>query len=265
MSSKSIKWIRTGIVLASLLGVNTHAVHADSAQDLINRNFQSGSVQFDPKGGAHLTNAALRLEVPQSQIYLPLISAGTCTPGYEDDFSDPGSGWPIVEDADRLLEYNNGEYRILVKNTDRWGRASPGYKAIDYLISVDVRNANDVYGSYGIIFQLADDWSTYYTFEITTDGYYMIWRFNSKKSGWKLLAYDISAYINQGTASNQIQLARTGVLIKGYANGQLIVEVEDDSYTGFESVGLITTAYKGQANVDARFDNFTVDPLNCSN
>jgi hypothetical protein len=277
MSSRSIKWIRAGVVLMSLWGINPQAVLADSIQHTnekisppsyldtgINQNnqFLGGEIQQTSREkDERATDLSIK---EQSVVYLPVIINGHCFNPYVDDFSDPGSGWPIVDEADYQLEYINGEYRILVKNTERWGTASAGFKASDYLVTVDVHNANEAYGSYGIVFQLADDWSTYYTFEIFSDGYYSVWRYDAKKSGWKSLEFKFSAHINQGTAHNQIQLVRSGVLIQGFANGQLIVELEDDSFTGLGALGLIATTYADEADVDARFDNFSVEPYQCS-
>lgn len=277
MSSKSIKWIKAGIVLLSLWGINTHAVLAVSNHDTFELKPTSGYSGNEENlgnltlpgetqqslGEIEISNTDSSMNV-QTDIYLPVISNGQCFSPYVDDFSNPSSGWPVVDEADYKLEYLNGEYRILVKTTSMWGAASPGFKANNYLVTVDAHNANEVYGSYGIVFQLADDWSTYYTFEIYSDGYYSVWRFNSKKSGWKSLVFEFSPHINQGTANNQIQLVRSGTLIQGFANGQLIVELEDDSYTGLGSVGLIATTYGDEADVDARFDNFSVEPFNCS-
>jgi hypothetical protein len=272
--------MRAGIVLVGLLGIKTGDVLADTFQESNIINDQPVNFESDVNLSSRINiipGSGIPRQSPwendkneigltgnsQFLFYLPFVSAEYCFSGYYDDFSDPNSGWPNIDDADRLLEYNNEEYRILVKNINIWGGASPGFQAVDYLVTVNVRNESGAYGSYGIIFQLEEDWSTFYTFEIIPDGYFTIWRFNSKKSGWKLLAYEFSPYINQSTASNEIQVARTGALIQGFTNGHLIIEIEDASYTGVGSVGLISTAYDRE-NVDARFDNFAVNPLDCS-
>jgi len=92
-------------------------------------------------------------------VFLPIIARNYCSSGFYDDFSNPESGWPIFEDGVVLYEYLNGEYRILVKNAETWAAASPDYLAADYIVAVDVRKAGDVWGKYGIIFGLAEDWS----------------------------------------------------------------------------------------------------------
>lgn len=277
MSSKSIKWIKTGIILIFISMINTVSVLADSGQSPNYPTSNFGSKVLPTKGFLNSSLQDADLHAPGAYdgkiddlsanndftTYLPIISAEYCFAGYYDDFSDPNSGWPELEDTDRLLEYKDEEYRILVKNTDIWGGASPGIQVSDYIVTVDVRNVSGVDGSYGIIFQLADDWSTFYTFEIFPDGYYSLWRFEAKKKGWKLLEYQFSEHIKQSTDRNEIQVVRSGDLIRTYANQQLVVEMTESSFTGVDSVGLITSSYD-DINVDARFDNFAVNPLDCT-
>lgn len=172
-----------------------------------------------------------------------------------------GAGWPIVDTGSTRWEYLDGEYRMRVANTDNWMGATSGFKASNYIVAVDVRNATGVYGSYGIIFGLSDSWSQFYIFDIDPNGGYAIWRYNSS-SGWTLRANGSSGHINPGTATNRIKIERNGSLIRAYANGQLLTSVSDGSYTGSRHVGLFVGSYD-QPNVDARFDNFTVYHVTC--
>ena len=193
--------------------------------------------------------------------FLPLITnVSTCSPLFTDDFSDPGSGWPISDDGNIRYEYLAGEYRIMVRNTSWWTGARPGFKASDYVVAVDVRNAGN-YGSYGLLFGGSDDWSQFYGFDIDPDGYYWLW----KKDGddWTTFDEGYSTHINTGTATNRIKVKRDGSEISIYANGQFITSVIDSSLLGERHLGLITFAYD-QPGVDARFDNFAVYPVECS-
>lgn len=196
-----------------------------------------------------------------SYSFLPCISRQYCALGFFDDFSDPTSGWPVYEDGYALFEYLEGEYRILVKNTMWWAGAVPTYQAKDYLVGVKVRNAGTTYGTYGIIFGVAEDWNYFYTFEIDPDGYYGIWRYSSTK-GWEVLTVDYSPHINQGPASNRIEVKRAGSSIEVYANKHLLTALSDNTYTGLGYAGLITSSFN-YSPVDARFDNFSVYPLEC--
>lgn len=192
------------------------------------------------------------------RVYLPLNNK-PCLPLYSDNFSNPSSGWPVLEDANYLFGYANGEYRILVRPTEAGAGASPDFQASDYIVSVDLRNPNGVDGSYGLAFGIAAGWSTFYTLEIYPDGWYGLYRWDPDII---TLSQAYSPAINQGSASNQIKVERNGGLIKAYANGQLLTSLYDYGYTGSRYIGLVVFSYD-QPNVDIRFDNFIVYPVNC--
>jgi len=195
-----------------------------------------------------------------NRTYLPFLKCA-CIPIYSDDFSNPASGWPIAYTDTALFEYNNGEYRILVRTTD-WGAAArSGFQAADYIVGVDLRNVNNVYGSYGLAFGIAPDWSSLYTLEIYPHGWYAIYRFDPSQVVTLTTAY--SPAINQGTASNHIEIERNGNVIRAFANGQLLTTIADGTYLGSRYVGLAVFSYY-EPNVDIRFDNFVVKPISCS-
>lgn len=195
------------------------------------------------------------------QIFLPCI-LHTCPKLYFDAFSDPASGWPIDDNTNFQLEYLDGEYRILVKNTDWYALAGPGFKASDFIVEVDVRNFNGIEGTYGIAFGIADDLSQFYAFWISSTGNYELWKYDGSASPWTSLASGTSAGILPGTASNQVKVRRSGAEISVYANGALLTSVNDGSFTGLRHVGLTASSFS-TPDVDVRFDNFSVYPLDC--
>ena len=207
-----------------------------------------GAYEFDPAND------------PLTHVFLPVVTRNYCAPLYTDDFSDPGSGWPISDDGDIQYEYLDGEYRILVRNTNRWAGAAPGFKASDYVVTVDVRNVTGLYGSYGLTFGLSNDWSQFYSLEIDPDGNYGIMRYGS--GTWTNLATGTSGSINTGTSTNTLKIEHNGSLIQAYANGQLLTSVSDSTYGGSRRIGLVVSTYS-LSNVDARFDDFTVYPVGC--
>lgn len=192
--------------------------------------------------------------------YLPCI-LNACEPLYFDNFSDPSSGWAKLDNPDELFEYKNGEYRILVRSTDWATGAHTTFQASDYFVSVDLRNPNNVWGSYGIGFGIMQNWSTLYTLEIYPDGWFGIYRVDP--SSYVTLVEKYSPAVNQGSAINHIRLERNGASISAYANGKLLASVTDGTYTGTLYIGLVATSYE-QANLDIRFDNFRVDSITCS-
>jgi hypothetical protein len=156
-----------------------------------------------------------------------------------------------------LFEYRNDEYRILLRNSDWRGGATPDFPATNYIVAVDVRNATGVFGSYGLSFGISNDFSQYYVFEIYPDGIYAIWNYDT--GNWTLLAEGQSGSINLGTASKRLKVERNGATIAAYANGQLLTTVSDNSFIGSREMGLVAFSYD-QPGVDIRFDNFVVYP-----
>ena len=195
-----------------------------------------------------------------TRVYVPCVFNNYCPPLYRDDFNDPASGWPIGDFTGYQLEYLEGEYRILINTTWNLVGASSGFKASGFVLDVDVRNQTGVFGSYGLLFGLSDDWSQFYSFEIFPDGYFSIFKYDNNT--WTELALDHSTAINTGTASNRLRIVRDGSSIMAYANGALLASLSDGALTGSRRLGLITTAYDW-SSVDARFENFTVLPLSC--
>jgi hypothetical protein len=193
-------------------------------------------------------------------VYLPIVTRKACQP-YFDDFSDPNSGWPNFENERKQYDYIDSEYEILVKNADSWAGASPDFLAAEYQVGVEVHSTSGVIGSHGIIFGLTEDWSGFYTFEIDPEGYYTIWKY-SENGGWKNLFVKYSPVINKSTELNQIMVKRVGTLIEVYANGNLLTSITDKTYTGLGYVGLIVSSFE-EIKVEARFDNFYVNPITC--
>jgi len=193
--------------------------------------------------------------------FLPSITRNYCGSKFEENFNVPNSEWPVYEDNDMLFDFVNGEYKIVAKNPDWWVAASPDYQAENFSAGVQVRNPGGKAGTYGIIFNLAEDWSHFYSLEIDTAGYFGIWRYSDAK-GWNLLLVNSSPFINMGTAANTLKVKREDELIEVYANDHLLASISDNSFVGQHYLGLIVSSFD-QGNLDVRFDNFSITPAEC--
>jgi uncharacterized repeat protein (TIGR01451 family) len=122
---------------------------------------------------------------PTVRVYIDYYRAflaclhNACKPLYFDNFSNSGSGWPIYNDQYYYANYENGEYRILLREKYSWFAVTPGVSVTQsdgYSISVDARSpsAGQVYGTYGIIFAIAPGWSQFYEFDVGPDGFYSV-------------------------------------------------------------------------------------------
>lgn len=201
-------------------------------------------------------------DVPPMRVFLPACLQKDCPgPLYADDFSNPSSGWPVSDDGNVGYGYLAGEYRILVRDKYWAAAARPGFQASNFSVSVDIRNENVTYGSYGLAFGISQDWSSFYSLEIYQNGYYGIYRYDP--GGVVTLAEGYSPAIKLGFETNNIEIMRNEANINAYANGQLLASAIDSSYLGARYLGLVVMSYD-EPNVDIRFDNFVVTTPGCA-
>ena len=89
--------------------------------------------------------------------FLPSITRNYCGSSFADDFSNPNSGWPIDDDGYALYEYLEGEYRILAKQPNMVAAARRFSDNENFNAGVKVRIVNSIYGTYGLMFNIAED------------------------------------------------------------------------------------------------------------
>jgi len=197
--------------------------------------------------------------IPEThQVSIPCIFNNYCH-DFFDDFSNPASGWEVVDTEYERTEYLNGEYRVAPKQAGyTYYYPAPTCSRENYTVEVDARWASTPGGSYGILFGMLVDYSRFYTLEIDTDYQdFIIWRRDS--SGWtEIVPYTTSSAINEGIATNHLKITRDGIQITLEVNGTVLGTWSDDSLTGFTRVGVIVFPYYEQSTYDVRFDNFAV-------
>jgi hypothetical protein len=174
---------------------------------------------------------------------------------FQDDFSDPASGWPIYKGAYVNQGYQDGKYRIELSepNHSAWG--TEGSIFDDVFIEV---NAGQVEGNhdsqYGVICRF-QDYGNFYGFAIRNDGYYTIWKVEAEEI-IGLVEWTPSPIINQGLNVNLITVVCDGYRLALTINGELLAEKTDSSI----SRGLVGV-YAGAMDapgVVVEFDNFVV-------
>jgi hypothetical protein len=176
---------------------------------------------------------------------------------FQDNFSDPSSGWDQVNEVEGSTDYVNGLYRIYVDeaNYDIW--ANPGLNFTDTVIEVEatkVGGADD--NDFGVIcrYQGLD---SFYFFIISSDGYYGIAKVVDGEQ--ELIGMDNMEYsdaINQGSASNLLRVDCLGNQFTLYVNGEKVADASDSQYPSGD-VGLIAGTFD-IAGTDVHFDNFVV-------
>ena len=177
---------------------------------------------------------------------------------FQDDFSNPSSGWDTYQDSNGSADYSNGSFRIKVTNTSYklWTIPNQSLQN-DISIWVEATKAGGPDdNAFGVICRYQDN-DNYYYFFITSDGYAGI---SMNKNNEKILltgnSLIFSDAIKQGAATNNIHAECAGSTLTLYANNQQIASVSDSSFSGGD-VGLIARTY-GTPGVDIMFDNFIV-------
>jgi hypothetical protein len=176
---------------------------------------------------------------------------------FQDDFSDPSSGWNQVTAANGETDYADGTYRIFVNEPDMDIWSKPGLSFTDVRVEVEaLKVGGDRNNRFGIICRVTEP-NTFYTFIISSDGYYGIGKI--KGQVYQLIGMDAlqpSDVILKGSALNHIRADCVGDRLTLYVNGHQLAEVQDSEFTSGD-VGLIAGTYD-TSGTDIRFDNFVV-------
>jgi hypothetical protein len=178
---------------------------------------------------------------------------------FQDDFSDPSSGWDRVSDEDGITDYDDGSYRILVNttNTDIWSNPDLDFDFTDTSIFVDATaSGGDEDNDFGVICRYQDD-ENFYFFVISSDGYYGIGKVSDNVQ--QLVGMESmppNEAIRQGQLTNQLQADCIGSTLRFYVNGILLAETQDTDFTS-GNVGLMAGSF-ANPGTDIHFDNFVV-------
>ena len=177
---------------------------------------------------------------------------------YQDDFSDPASGWESYRSADGKLDYEDGKYRmqIPVSNNTYWVAANIDYA--DVILEADaVRNGGPLDNVYGLMCRLSYDTNEAYMFLITSKGYYGIAKWTNLKL--ELLGntdYGFSDAIFTDERENHLRAECIGNQLSLSVNGQRLLEVSDNTLVKGD-VGF-AAGTTGESGTDILFDNLVV-------
>jgi hypothetical protein len=203
------------------------------------------SVSTDPE----LVEAAKKLLKELEEVHQAL-------PIYQDDFSEPNSGWQQTSEEAYENGYENGEYYILVKKSDWsawvWNENTEVFE--DFTIEVDARLVSgSEQSSYGIIFRWVSG-GGFYRFLVSGSGYYSV---GAKTDNvWtELHPCTESAFIKRGNSTNHLQVVCRGSEIGVWVNGYYLTTVIDDSLAA-GWVGMIVSTT--DPNTRVAFDNIIV-------
>jgi hypothetical protein len=154
---------------------------------------------------------------------------------FQDDFSDPNSGW-LTNDQDLIaLDYVDGGYRATVKkNYVASFSTFPNLQFDDVSIEADAKFLTGPNSSlFGLLCHATaePDLQSVYEMLITPGGEASIVKVTGVKAGQeKVLTSGKSNLIHTGTATNHLRMDCSGDHISMYVNGQRLVQVQDSDY-----------------------------------
>jgi hypothetical protein len=216
--------------------------------------------------------------------YFPIIIYTVPPYFYFDDFSDPGSGWPIIDNTHNpqdcfKWEYGDTEtYKSDICDDRTDVKVSPLVKLPDgdYEIEVDgrFRESGGWWTSYGILFDAKDEPDPN---KPDLGDYYMVWVLweGSKKHKWKILKdvpgdqIDLTSwsildgsdynYSGSGTAWNTWKISRTDSQISVSVNGNHLRTVNESRPTSNyqELFGVFSATYETN-RLKVAFDNYLI-------
>ena len=178
---------------------------------------------------------------------------------YQDDFSNPDSGWQRYRESDGVMDYENGGYRIFVNVDLDTFRVNAGLDFDDVQIEVDATKLDgpDVI-AFGVMCRFDAETGDHYFFAISGDGSYSIAKVIGGSREFLAAADSVHnpVGINLGAARNHIRADCVGTTLRLHVNERLLFEVEDmDLEAG--DVGLIVGTL-GDPGADILFDDLLV-------
>ena len=175
---------------------------------------------------------------------------------FQDDFTQPVTGWDRFTASEGTIDYDAGGYRLLVNSPETNFWSTPHKNFADIRLEVDAgKLGGPDENRIGLICR--HNGKDYYFFIITSDGYYGMGLFKDGQATLlgqtELIA---SASINQGLAVNHLRADCAGSTLTFFINGFQTAQVQDATLaTG--DVGLRAGTFDS-AGVDVLFDNFVV-------
>jgi len=202
--------------------------------------------------------------VPSTVAAEPTTQAG---PGFspdliqfQDDFSDPNSGWDDIRVGEITTYYFEDSYFFLMYPAGYYAWANPNRNFPgDVQVEVDARKTSgSKYDEFGLLCRYgenSDGTSSYYYFAIAINGLGVIYKIDHDEKSLIVTDPDRSDVILPGDQVNRIRADCIGDSLTLYVNGERLIDAVDPAF-GSGDVGLRADSETGETEI--YFDNFIV-------
>jgi len=187
-----------------------------------------------------------------AEVVLPTLASDAIL--FQDDFSNPKSGWDRASQGGNSTDYADGKYRITLATPQQDIWANPyQYFDQDIIVEVDVwQNPSTVQAAYGIICGYSDV-NNYYALTVDSGGYVEIFRYQQAK---RLTLYSAENQPSIDSEHNHLEALCASSALQLRINGSVVAEVEAQEFL-YGDVGLIASSFD-ETPLEILFDNFIV-------
>jgi len=203
-----------------------------------------------------LINKALngQISVDQTQFIAEPFSRKN-KPVYKDTFNNPSSGWFAGVSDFGTANYVNKTYILQTIPPNKMYSVTHDPNLTDSVVSVvnEVKKSTSS-GGYGLLCRANSDGSSFYGFELTTDGYYRIFKMIQNKVYFLTYWNPINTKIDK---TNKITFSCIGNEMSGIMNGDIIIKANDDQLKTGKNGLLVSTLNEG--NFIVGYTNYEVD------
>ncbi len=176
---------------------------------------------------------------------------------YQDDFSNPASGWARTLSKSGVMDYDSGTYRMLVLVPNYDLRSLSGRSFRDVRVEAGAtRLDGPPENRFGLVCRYVDG-KNYYFFIISSDGFYAIGKVGQGVQsllGQSMMAYNET--IVKGAGPNRLRFDCVGRSLSAFVNDRAVASVQDADFPQGDVGLLVGTFTTGGA--DVAFDHFVV-------
>jgi hypothetical protein len=175
---------------------------------------------------------------------------------YQENFStSKGSLWAASSDDNWTYYFDSGRYNMIVYRMNSWKSYAIKNSYSNFIMDVQARQEGGTSDNvYGVIIRKID-WSNYYNFLISGDGYYQMAKMENGK--WSPVNWKISDAINVGNATNLIRIICKGDTFSFYVNDVLLEEYKDSSFSS-GNIGLTAGTNYAIGPARVSFDDLSI-------
>lgn len=240
----------------------TFLINGVQVDSVVDDTFKDGGIGViassyaEPDVAVGFDNVLVRTPGGTRQIAVPSEPESEGMPVvYEDDFSQPDTGWNLDSDSSVARNLDDGELSITVNDTqtDAWSTHSTALR--DVVLEVDAHKvAGPDMNNYGIICRYRDS-DNYYFLQYGSDGTYAVTRYLNGEASM-LVEWARTEAVKSGEAVNRLRGECVGSTISLYVNDTLLAGVEDDALS-YGKIALAVGTYD-EGGVQVKFDNLIV-------